>query len=92
MGQDTVLSAGRLIGEASPENSVPKCSGPNCSSRPISHFPASQIPRVLVKGFRAECVLESLTEPQDPSEMLENPQSERGAFFEPLPIFRPPAA
>lgn len=92
MGQDAVFSAGRRIGEAPPQNSVPICSGPNCSSRPFSHFPASQIPRVLVKGFRAECVLESMTEQQQPSKMLENPQSERGAFFEPLPIFRPPAA
>ena len=90
--QEMVLSAGRLISVAPPQNSVPRCSGPNCSSRPIPHFPVSQVPPGLVKGLRAECVLESLAEQQLSSEMLENPQSERGAFFEPLPIFRPPAA
>jgi|GEM_PF-6375398 len=90
--QEMVLSAGRLIGVAPPQNSSPRCSGPNCSSRPIPHFPVSQFPPGLVKGLRAECVLESLVEQQLSSEMREHPQSERGAFFEPLPIFRPPAA
>ncbi len=89
--QEAVLLPGGLTGVA-PQNSVPRCSGPNCSSRPIPHFPVPQVPTGHVKGFRAECVLESLAEQQLSSEMLENPQSERGAFFEPLPIFRPPAA
>ena len=90
--QESRLLAGGSIGFAPPHESVPPCSGPNCSSRPMPHFPVSQVPLGLVKGLRAECILESMAEHQPASETLEHPQSERGAFFEPLPIFRPPAA
>jgi hypothetical protein len=74
------------------KNTAMPCSGPNCSSRPIPHLPVSQIPTAPVRGIRADCILDSQSEQPGAKEMAVIPQSEQGAFFEPLPIFRPPAS
>ena len=74
------------------QESVPPCSGPNCSSRSIPHLPLSQVPTDPARSLRSDCVLVSQSDRQPANELAEIPQSEQGAFFEPLPVFRPPAA
>lgn len=73
-------------------DAIPRCSGPNCSSRPMSHLPVSQVPIAPVRGMRADCILNSPHEQPGIRSISGIPRSEQGAYFEPLPIFRPPTA
>lgn len=93
-GHSITKPAGEAVMSEHPSpqpDATPPCGGPNCSSRPMPHLPVSQVPTGVVRGMRADCILDSLSELPFANEAAVIPKSEQGAYFEPLPIFRPPA-
>lgn len=70
---------------------VRRCSGPNCSSNPLPLAPVPVAPVNLFRTVDPGVILQSLTDADSVREGLQVPQSERGAFFEPSSVFRPPA-
>ncbi len=69
-----------------------RCSGPNCSRSPLPVAPLPAAPSNLIHGFDQMAILEALDRTESSRGCLDIPQSERGSFFEPSSIFRPPAA
>jgi len=70
---------------------VRHCSGPNCSSSPLPLAPIPVVPVNPIRGSVDAIVLQRQVEADSCSRHNQIPQSERGAFFEPSSIFRPPA-
>ena len=86
-----VHAEGISSNEAPLEVPVRRCSGPNCSSSPLPLAPVPVAPVNLFRTVDPAVILESATDPDSTRDGIQVPQSERGAFFEPSSVFRPPA-
>lgn len=74
----------------SKESPFPSCSGPNCSNRPAPGVPNPEAPTNLRSLGPADLV-KLLDLGFGPRRMSRVPESERGAFYLPSEVFRPPA-
>ncbi len=87
----SVHAEGISSNEAPLEVPVRRCSGPNCSSNPLPLAPNPVAPVNLFRVVDPAVIPESLTDADSRRDGIQVPQSERGAFFEPSSVFRPPA-
>lgn len=69
-----------------------RCSGPHCSSNPLPERQLPASPSNLVQGFDQAAILGSLLRDLKARRGRQIPESEQGVRFEPLPVYRPPAA
>ena len=66
------------------------CNGPHCSRTPDPIAPVEAPSTVRLRNSDQAALLADLAHPKSNGERLIIPESERGAFFEPRPLFRPP--
>ncbi len=86
-----VHAEGISSSESPLEVPVRRCSGPNCSSNPLPLAPVPVAPVNLFRVVDPAVILESLSKASSTRDGIQVPQSERGGFFEPSSVFRPPA-
>lgn len=77
--------------DAPTEVPIRRCSGPNCSESPLPLSPVPAVPVSLVRSTDTAMLLELSGDSGSKRNSVQVPQSERGAFFEPSSVFRPPA-
>ncbi len=91
MDQTTGMESESPHSEALPlEVPMRRCSGPNCSSNPLPLAPVPAAPLRLGSVFDQAAILEKLAQADLSRSVIEIPESERGACYEPSSIFRPP--
>lgn len=88
--RDTLLhqSGSTVFPERAP---IRQCSGPNCSNSRIPFAPAPYAPLSQVRSTEPGVLLETMLCCVETQEASGFPESERGARYLPLSVFRPPS-